>query len=201
MSARKAAVRAAAGDARERILGAAERLFAEKGYAATSVQEITEAAEVNKALLYYYFADKRALHVSLINRGIAEFSRLLDEALSSPGSYAERLGAFLQGHVHLLRERADLVRVVQRCVMAGEEEAVTVVQKFRACMEALVSCIAEGMAAGAFRGGDPEMVVLCVIGMLDKIACGEPAGMPRLEAEEISGHVADLLMHGLLREG
>src|SRR5262245_47758494 len=78
-------------DARARILRAAERLFAEKGYAATSVQEITEAAAVNKALLYYYFADKHSLYVGLIDEGIAEFRRMLDEALGQPGTYSDRL--------------------------------------------------------------------------------------------------------------
>src|SRR3954447_1823901 len=107
-------------DARERILRAAERLFAEKGYAATAVHEITEAAQVNKALLYYYFADKRAVHVSLIDNGIAEFRRMIDEALSSPGSYADRLQTFIRNYVRLVWERATLLRVVQRCLIAGE---------------------------------------------------------------------------------
>src|SRR6476620_770241 len=88
-------------DARARILRAAERLFAEKGFAATSVHEITEAASVNKALLYYYFEDKHSLYVGLIDDGIAEFRRMLDEALCKPGGYADRLRAFVEGHVRL----------------------------------------------------------------------------------------------------
>src|SRR5437764_68861 len=101
-------------DARERILGAAERLFAEKGFAATAVHEITEAAQVNKALLYYYFADKRAVYACLIDNGIVEFQRTIDEALASPGSYADRLRCFIRAYIDLLCRHADLLRVVQR---------------------------------------------------------------------------------------
>src|SRR5262249_36808657 len=95
-------------EARERILRAAEKLFAEKGYAATSVQEITEAAEVNKALLYYYFEDKHDLYVSLIDHGIAEFRRVLNEALAGEGDYAGRLRRVVRGHVDLLWRRSNL---------------------------------------------------------------------------------------------
>src|SRR5262245_9854104 len=103
-------IAAPAGDARARILRAAERLFAEKGYAATSVQEITEAASVNKALLYYYFEDKHSLYVGLIDEGIADFREMLEEALGQPGSYSDRLHAFVAGHVRLLWSRRDVVR-------------------------------------------------------------------------------------------
>src|SRR6266540_1539445 len=109
-------------DARARVLRAAEKLFGEKGYAATSVQEITEAASVNKALLYYYFEDKHSLYVGLIDEGIAEFRQMLDQALGQPGSHADRLRAFIEGHVRLLWSRRDVVRVVQRCLLAGEQE-------------------------------------------------------------------------------
>lgn len=45
-------------DARERILNASIKLFSEKGFDATRVNEIADAAKVNKALIYYYFKSK-----------------------------------------------------------------------------------------------------------------------------------------------
>ncbi|NLM83397.1 MAG: helix-turn-helix transcriptional regulator, partial [Clostridiales bacterium] len=45
-------------DAKERIVGAAVRLFSRKGYDATRVSDIAGAAKVNKALIYYYFKSK-----------------------------------------------------------------------------------------------------------------------------------------------
>ena len=49
---------------RQKILDAAERLFADQGFDATSVESIAAAAGVNKALIYYYFKDKWRRHFS-----------------------------------------------------------------------------------------------------------------------------------------
>ena len=45
-------------DARERIIKAATQLFSQKGYDVTRVSDIATAADVNKALIYYYFKSK-----------------------------------------------------------------------------------------------------------------------------------------------
>lgn len=51
-----------AADARARLLDAALRLFAEHGFAKTSIRQIAEAASVNTALISYYFGDKKGLY-------------------------------------------------------------------------------------------------------------------------------------------
>ncbi|MCE1227092.1 MAG: TetR/AcrR family transcriptional regulator, partial [Geobacteraceae bacterium] len=47
---------------RQRLLDAALQLFSTKGYAATSVRELVEAAGVTKPVLYYYFKNKEGLY-------------------------------------------------------------------------------------------------------------------------------------------
>jgi AcrR family transcriptional regulator len=50
------ATRGAAAPVQERLLAAASRLFAERGFALTSVQEIVERAGVTKGAMYHYYA-------------------------------------------------------------------------------------------------------------------------------------------------
>jgi len=57
---------------RARILEAAERLFADKGYSETSVGDIAKSAGVNKALIYYYFTSKDELLQTLLKGALAE---------------------------------------------------------------------------------------------------------------------------------
>ena len=61
---------------KKNILAAAEELFAQKGFHATSVNQITRAARVNKALVYYYFKDKNDIILSLFKEIIRELSDL-----------------------------------------------------------------------------------------------------------------------------
>ncbi|MEW6363240.1 MAG: TetR/AcrR family transcriptional regulator [Acidobacteriota bacterium] len=67
---------------RRRILEVAERLFAEKGFSATSVNQIARHARVNKALIYYHFKDKRDLILKL-------FTSIMDELGQKPHAPAD----------------------------------------------------------------------------------------------------------------
>jgi TetR/AcrR family transcriptional regulator, regulator of cefoperazone and chloramphenicol sensitivity len=95
-SVQPAAGQEAGGATRERLLEAAERLFADKGYLATSVRDITEAAGANLAAINYHFGGKENLYRELFVRRlenlsdqrIAAIRRVLDEegGRATPGS-------------------------------------------------------------------------------------------------------------------
>ncbi len=67
----------------ERILGVAERLFAERGFAGTSVRALASAARVNVAAVRYHFGGKQALFQAVIDRRVGPINQrrlqLLDE--------------------------------------------------------------------------------------------------------------------------
>ena len=76
-----------AAETKERILDVAERLFADFGYKATSLRDITSEAGVNLASVNYHFGSKDALLAALLNRRFAPVNRrrleLLDELENS----------------------------------------------------------------------------------------------------------------------
>ena len=59
---------------RDRILDAAERLFAEQGFYVTTLRAITQAAEVNLAAVNYHFGSKQALVIAVFQRRLDELS-------------------------------------------------------------------------------------------------------------------------------
>jgi len=97
MSAPAAHARDTSSTGRERILRAAQALFIARGYAAVSMQQIADAASVNKATLYHHFQDKDALFAAVIRQ---EFERVRGE-----------IAAELAGRDSL---RAQLTRVAAR---------------------------------------------------------------------------------------
>lgn len=66
-------------DQRERILSQAARLFAQRGYSATSMNEVAEACGMSKPSLYHYFRDKYALLVSIAEGHVVRLEALVDE--------------------------------------------------------------------------------------------------------------------------
>ena len=64
---------------RETILGNAAQLFALRGYAATSMNEVAEACGISKASLYYYFRDKDALLVNIAEGHVSRLEAVVDD--------------------------------------------------------------------------------------------------------------------------
>lgn len=111
---------------RQRLLAQAERLFRERGYAATSVEQIAEAAEVTKGAIYGHFASKEDLMLSALEAAPSpDYSTTLDDqsrplrerlaefgraaAAEDPGD-TEELAVYLEFFAALLRAPDALQR-------------------------------------------------------------------------------------------
>lgn len=68
-------------DARRRIAQASFRLFGERGYSCTSIQDIADAAGVRKAMVYYYFSSKEGLYQALVDESSAGMRDMLTQVL------------------------------------------------------------------------------------------------------------------------
>ena len=97
------------GNVRERLLNNAARLFARKGYAATTVREIVAEAGVTKPVLYYYFRSKEGIYSELLQEALKRFEALLEEARQRRGRAVERL-LFLTDRVLALYSVTGLTR-------------------------------------------------------------------------------------------
>lgn len=96
---------------RQAVLDTARRLFAERGYDATSLQEIADAMGVRKANVYYYFKTKSALLEELLGSFTAPLEVLLDEVAALPEgpTRVERLAVGYAAIVaHAYRDRGPL---------------------------------------------------------------------------------------------
>ena len=82
---------------REQIVGAAARLFEERGYEAASVRQISREAGVTEAALYYHFEGKRDLLREVLRTHLPDLGSALDHCrgASTLGELAERLGRAL----------------------------------------------------------------------------------------------------------
>lgn len=111
-SASKTSPDAGAGEARERLLYAALRLFAEKGYSKTSTREIGQDAGVNIASIKYYFGDKAGLYRAAFTEpmGNAEHRSL---SASPDSSLRQSLEMFFAGFLAPLKQ-SDLIQLCIR---------------------------------------------------------------------------------------
>lgn len=154
---------------RERLADAALRLFNERGYAATSVREIVEAAGVTKPVLYYHFESKEGLYNYLISRGFEEFTVTLAAARRETGPVVERLRHLLDSVYRLFGEHTAEVRLMHAIFYGPPQGAppFDFDRYHRQFEEEIGRLVVEGMEAGELRPDDPHTVAMVIIGTIN----------------------------------
>jgi AcrR family transcriptional regulator len=102
----------------ERILDAAEALFAERGYAGTSLRDVATRVELRIPSLYNHFPSKEALYAAVLARGIGPVLELLAEFAARPGATRDP-GEILERVMALLRRHPNLPKLIQHETLAG----------------------------------------------------------------------------------
>jgi AcrR family transcriptional regulator len=95
------------GEMARHIARVAARLFASRGYDATSVREIVEAAGVTKPTLYYHFGSKEGLAQALLTVPMADLASRLRKCLDASSDPVANLSAQLEAHFDFFREDPD----------------------------------------------------------------------------------------------
>ena len=96
---------------RERIMEEACRLFARKGFSATSIREITQAAKVTNPMIYYYFGSKEELFRAVIQEAHLALVESMAEMEVEGRGFEEVLVDTVQLYFRLIRESPDTARL------------------------------------------------------------------------------------------
>jgi AcrR family transcriptional regulator len=98
------------------LMNAAEQLFLEKGVDATTVNEITELAEVSKGAFYHYFASKNELLEAMAERYTEQFIRRLEESVSAckDEDWIEKLCVWVRVNIEVYAETYQIHDIVYK---------------------------------------------------------------------------------------
>jgi len=156
-------------DKRRRLLDAAVRVFARKGYHSSRVGDIAEEAGVAHGLLYHYFESKEAL-LQAVSRDtwtqIMESIREIEERGGPAGEQLRRVAALF---LRAWARDPDLVRVLVREV-ARSPQVQRQVEEVGAVFDAIRGIIERGQAAGEFRDDvDPQFASWIFYGAIEEV--------------------------------
>jgi TetR/AcrR family transcriptional regulator len=192
-----------------RILAAAEQHFAKRGLAGARTEEIAAAAHANKAMLYYYFGNKRRLHRAVLEN---LFRQLRTRVITPPAknlSASEQFFRYVTGYFDFLATHPNYPRLVQR--EATEETAQfdwMVREHFRPLHRQLAGAVETAIGRGEFREVDADQTAFITLGMVTSYFAAAPI-MSRVMGRDLLSQEAlekrkrallDFLDHGLVRE-
>ena len=194
---------------RDEILDAAERLFAARGFPATTIKQIGQAAGVNSALLYYYFEDKERLYRAVLERLAAQLVSRTLVRLQASASPPDRIRGFIEAQVDTFIANPQLPRLFMREMLDHDaEHAVEQIQHLAATsFKALCDTIEEGQKQGTFRPDlDPKFAAISVVAQVVYFFLARPAvrvllatgkDIPHPTVLKFARHAADFTLAAL----
>ena len=178
------------------VLQAAVRMFNERGFNSTSLDDVAASLGISKRTIYHYLSCKDQVLLECLTIGLNQLLKAAEDARDAPGTGRERLEEFLRRYAEISME--DFGRCVIR---TGEEalspESIPPYRGFKRRIDhAMRDLIAQAVADGSIAPVDVKIAAFTLAGALNWTArWHEPEGS--LSAQDIAAAMTGLLMQGL----
>ena len=152
------------------LVEAAEKVFSERGFHATSIRDIAREAGFGIGGVYQFFASKDDLYLKVVEEQWEHFFHLLNEALAADG-FDRRIQALTVAMFKAFEERRGFFKLFlsERGRLSASfsgEIAARVGQHTRRLRKELVELMRQGIESGSLRTGDPELLASAYLGMV-----------------------------------
>jgi AcrR family transcriptional regulator len=179
-----------------RILDAALKLFAQKGYEGTTTREICEFAGITKPTLYYFFGSNEGVYRALVHTAFEDYRAVIEAGLAAPGCLLEKLKNVAERTFAEACARPQLVRFLFSVVYSINSPFTEQVQTSHATsVEQMLEAVSAAAIAGEIAPGDVSVRMLVLWGALGEAVSNylirnKPQLTPKL-AHEIIDMVFD----------
>ena|SRR5882757_2063581 len=179
---------------RERILEEAVKLFYQRGFTGTTLDDIAAELGVTKPFIYTHFRGKVELLAALCKPTIEMSLEAVTRATAGPGTPTERLRDAVTGFTKVVLHRQPNIAIYFREEKNLSPEALAEINALRKQFDHLLSdLLVEGVAAGEFDIQDHSIAALALGGMISwAYTWYRPGG--RLTLEQTADHMADLAL-------
>ena len=152
-----------------KLLNAAVRLFAHKGYPGTSTREIVEAAGVTKPMLYYYFQSKEGLLAAAIGHFLDEFHERLRQVVAEPMPACRQLVEVVWANLDFCQKHKPFARLFYALYFGPDDQKGLVdLDKYtQGSHELLMQVVARAAANGSVRPECQEDMTMTLHGMIN----------------------------------
>lgn len=181
---------------RQAVLRAAVQMFNQRGFYATSLEDVAASLGISKPTIYHYLGNKDQVLLECVTIGLDQLLQAAQAVRQEPGAGIDRLRSFLRRYAEVNMDDFG------RCVVRTGDEALSPVsaRRFRDLKreidQAMRSLIEEGIADGSVARTDPKLLAFTIAGALNWPARWQsPDG--KQTAEQLAREMVDILTSGL----
>jgi len=190
------------------ILDAAERLFLTHGYTATTIEDLSETADVAVGSIYAHFGGKEGVYAALVDRALKLDRRYSEEGLAAGDKPLERLVGMGEGYLRFAREHPAYFRLFRfpppdrPSAEEAPGPAARIAERIGDEVSRMAGLLREASEEGAIRPVDPEPMARFMWAAWDGVIAAHlgPANMEISDAEfeQMLNQAREALVRGLL---
>lgn len=182
----------------EEILDAAAKIFYEKGYHATTIEDVAREVGMLKGSLYYYIRSKEDLLYELLLQVIRQGDERLVKAIQGVTDAEECLERALgAGIEHIIRNQTRVGLFLHEFDSLSGERQKRIQEEITKYHRRFVDIVRQGQAAGQFVEGDPWLLVNGILGVVNWIYRWHPGGSKGPRVELVKQTFVSLIINGL----
>ncbi|HMN26605.1 MAG TPA: TetR/AcrR family transcriptional regulator [Caldilineaceae bacterium] len=188
------------------IIAAAQELIAQYGYDGFSIRELATKSNLATATIYHHFHDKEDIFLHVLEFDARAVHSRAMEVVNSDEDILSKLRSLLHSHNRMLYENRMVAMSTIRRIKSMEDRMDWFVQRILPKIaEPLMLVIAQGVAQGIFRPVDTQLAALSLLGLLHQhcmfsLVLGPRDDDSQTRAEASINHIADLFLHGVIRQ-
>jgi AcrR family transcriptional regulator len=153
-------------------MNVAIELFAEKGFEGTSIRDIATRADVNVAMVNYYFGSKDKLFEAIVEFKATFMRGKMDEIeADTKMSEIEKIDLIIENYVAKILTNSAFHRILYQELLMGDREAMHtgIVQVFMRNIKTMRNIIELGVKKKVFNNIDPELTMATLIGTINQV--------------------------------
>ena len=151
---------------KRKIFETSMKLFAEKGYDATSIEEITATVGVAKGTLYYHFSSKEEIFNFLIEEGIKLLQNSIDIKTEKLDNYIDKIKAIVLIEIKIVNKYEDFITILLSQFYGKEARNQMCQQYVYEYINKIEKIVEEGMKLGQIKQGNPKVIASEIYGLI-----------------------------------
>ena len=151
---------------KRKIFETSMKLFAEKGYDATSIEEITATVGVAKGTLYYHFASKEEIFNFLVEEGIKLLQNSIDIKTTKLTNYIDKIKAIVLIEIKIVLKYEDIITILLSQFYVKEARNQKCQKHIYEYISKIEEIVKEGIEQGQIKQGDPKAIASEIYGLI-----------------------------------
>ncbi len=151
---------------KRKIFETSMKLFAEKGYDATSIEDITETVGVAKGTLYYHFTSKEEIFDFLVEEGIKLLQNSVDIKTAKYTNYLDKIKAIVLIQIKIVNKYENLINIILTQLWGKEKRNQKCQKLIYNYIDKIEETVKIGISKGQIKEGDSKIIASEIYGLI-----------------------------------